>query len=84
MWENINCGDVINCGRLSSLLWVVLNAIFLEPFRTLLDVGFIPISRASDVMEVDPAASLQSGFPADCKKTEQLNISLEQTNVLIC
>ena len=27
MWENINCGDFINCGRLSSLLWVVLNAI---------------------------------------------------------
>ena len=29
MWENINCGDFINCGRLSSLLWVVLNAICL-------------------------------------------------------
>ena len=29
MWENINCGDFINCGRLSSLLWVVLNAISL-------------------------------------------------------
>ena len=28
MWENINCGDFINCGRLSSLLWVVLNAIY--------------------------------------------------------
>ena len=28
MWENINCGDLINCGRLSSLLWVVLNAIY--------------------------------------------------------
>ena len=27
MWENINCGDFINCGRLSSLLWVVLNTI---------------------------------------------------------
>ena len=27
MWENINCGDFINCGRLSSLFWVVLNAI---------------------------------------------------------
>ena len=27
MWENINCGDFINYGRLSSLLWVVLNAI---------------------------------------------------------
>ena len=30
MWENINCGDFINCGRLSSLLWVVLNAISYE------------------------------------------------------
>ena len=30
MWENINSGDFINCGRLSSLLWVVLNAICLE------------------------------------------------------
>ena len=28
MWENINCGDFINCGRLSSLLWVALNAIW--------------------------------------------------------
>ena len=26
--KNINCGDFINCGRLSSLLWVVLNAIY--------------------------------------------------------
>ena len=25
--KNINCGDFIYCGRLSSLLWVVLNAI---------------------------------------------------------
>ena len=30
MWENINCGDFINCGRLSSLLWVGLNAIFIK------------------------------------------------------
>ena len=30
LWENINCGDFINCGRLSSLLWVVLNAICLQ------------------------------------------------------
>ena len=27
MLENINCGDFIKCGRLSSLLWLVLNAI---------------------------------------------------------
>ena len=27
MWDNINCGDFINCGRLSSLLWVDLNAL---------------------------------------------------------
>ena len=34
MWENINCGDFINCGRFSSLLWVVLNAIsFLISFE---------------------------------------------------
>ena len=31
MWENINFGNFINCGRLSSSLWVVLNAIYLFP-----------------------------------------------------
>ena len=52
MWENINCGDLINCGRLSSLLWVVLNAI------SLLLQGRVP----GVVLEEDPQASLHNVY----------------------
>ena len=51
MWENINCGDFINCGRLSSLLWVALNAIFGK--RPGFSGFFLPLPLTNDIDGVD-------------------------------